>query len=134
MTLRAKLSAEHAELDRLADRMLAIVAQAAPTADFATVRWRLNHVLSVHLAQEDRHLYPALQRSRDAATRALASRFAKEMGSLADSHRVYCTRWPREEIEADWAGYARETRTIMQLLRKRIRREELELYGRLEAA
>ena len=134
MTLRAKLSAEHAELDRLADRMLTIVTQTAPPPDFATIRWRLNHVLGVHLAQEDRHLYPALERSSDRLTRALARRFAEEMGGLATIHQRYCVRWPREAIEADWSGFCRDTRAIMQLLRRRIRREELELYIRLEAA
>lgn len=134
MTLRTKLAADHVELDHLAERLQAIVAGPAPTADFAAVRWRLNHRLTVHLAQEDNYLYPMLARSSDPVTRALADRSAKDMGSLFEQHRAYSARWSGKAIETDWPGFARETRAIMALLRKRIHHEELELYHRLDAA
>jgi len=132
MTLRDTLSAEHAELDQLAETLLTMVSEPRPPAAFSATRWRLNHVLTVHLAKEDQHLYPTLQQSDNAGTRALADRFAHEMGGLAAAHQAYCATWPIEAVEADWTGFRRETRLVMTLLRQRIQREETQLSTRLD--
>ena len=132
MNLRTTLANEHAELTTLADRLAAIIAAPAPDADFSSVRWRLNTVLSVHLAKEDRLLYPLLRRSADSTTRALAERFDAEMGGLANLHRDYCARWPIAAVEADWPGFCHDTRTLIALLRRRMAREDSQLYPRID--
>ena len=129
MTLKAGLSAEHAELDTLARRMVqAVSSPDGPPDDFASIRWRLNHVLSVHLAKEDKHLYPALAKAASPVVQSTAKRFADEMGGLAAAHTAYVGKWPVTAIAADWHGFARDTRTVMGLLRQRITREDRELY------
>ena len=134
MTLRETLSAEHDELDRLAERMLTIVTGDAPTDDLSSTRWRLNHVLAIHLAKEDGFLYPDLARSHSASVRSLAQRFATEMGGMSATYRAYCARWTLQALNADWSGFCNDTRKVMMLLRRRIQREELELYRRIDAA
>jgi hemerythrin-like domain-containing protein len=132
MNLRKTLADEHIELATLADRLSAIVAADAPDPDFSPVRWRLNTVLSLHLAKEDRLLYPSLRSSADSTTRALAERFQAEMGDLADLHRDYCARWPIASVDADWPGFCYDTRALLALLRRRIVREDSQLYPRID--
>ena len=128
---RAILSKEHAELDMLAVQLLDEVAAAAPSAKVSALRWRLNHVLMVHLAKEDRLVYPELLASP--ATRALAQRFAEEMGGLAEAYLAYNAAWPIERVEAEWAAFGTATRGVMRALRQRILREERDLYPRIAA-
>lgn len=134
MMTREILSAEHAELDRLATELLAIVsAGAGRAADLSAVRWRLNRVLLMHLAKEDRLLYPRLQACGDVRTEAMATRFAREMGGLAEAYLAYANGWTHNRILGDWDGFAADTRKIVRALRQRIEREERDLYPLLTA-
>ena len=132
MVDREILSKEHAELDALAVRLLAMVDGVGPDTGLSALRWRLNHVLMVHLAKEDKLLYPKLLAFPE--TRALARRFAEEMGGLAEAYLAYYAAWPIERVEADWAGFGAATRGVMKALRQRILREERDLYPRIAQA
>ncbi|MGE9842480.1 hemerythrin domain-containing protein [Selenomonas bovis] len=46
---------------------------------------RLAELLTVHLAAEDKFLYPSLARSEDEHIRTTAARFDEEMGHLAST-------------------------------------------------
>ncbi len=123
------LTNEHAELEALAARLLAQVRADRPRVDgLSALRWRLNHVLMVHLAQEDNLLYPALLASRDPVARRTAERFCEQMGDLGASYRAYNSEWTFDRVAADWRGFANATRTMMAALRRRIQREESKLY------
>lgn len=129
MIERTELSAEHAELDVLAERLIRQVTQpGGPDSDLASIRWRLNHVLMVHLAKEDRHLYPQLQNCGEARVQALAKRFADEMGNLAEVYLAYTNEWTAQKIAGDARGFSTATLSVMRALRQRILREERDLY------
>lgn len=135
MLNRTILSAEHAELIDIAD--LFAIELRAPTPDIerlAALRLRFSRVLLLHLAQEDHLLYPTLKRTTDAPTRDLAARFESEMGQLGDTYRNYVARWSSIAIAQDWDGFRTETRALLAALRRRIRREETELYPRIPMA
>lgn len=135
MIERTALSAEHAELDLLAERLIRQVTQpGGPDSDLASIRWRLNHVLMVHLAKEDRHLYPQLQRCAEDRVRALATRFATEMGNLADVYLAYTNEWTAQKIAGDQRGFSTATLRVMRALRQRILREERDLYPMISSA
>ena len=129
MLSREQLSKEHAELDALAVRLLETLDAERPPVGLSALRWRLNHLLMVHLAKEDKLLYPSLLAMP--AARALAQRFADEMGGLASTYLAYNAAWPIERIEQDWAGFGAATRGVMKALRQRILREERDLYPRI---
>ena len=129
MLNREQLSKEHAELDALAVRLLEAVEAASPPTGLSALRWRLNHVLMVHLAKEDKLLYPSLMAMP--TTKALAQRFSDEMGGLAEAYLAYNSAWPIERVEAEWAGFGVATRGVMKALRQRILREERDLYPRI---
>ena len=129
MLSRELLSAELADI---ANQILHLLNPGLPAmTELSALRWRLSRVLMVHLAREDGSLYPGLQRSPDAATRALAAQFEAQMGTLAQDYRDYTARWPAEAIGADWAGFRTDTRRVMLALKRRIQREEIELYPRI---
>ena len=129
MLTREALSSEHAELEALAEKLIAEVAKPERDAKaLATIRWRLNHLLAVHLAKEDNLLYPQLQNCGKARTEAIATRFAQEMGGLAAVYLEYSSRWTSDRIAPEWEAFKAETRKVMQALCDRIRREERYLY------
>lgn len=133
MLSRKTLSAEHDELRRLAQALIACVA--APQADPAQLgplRWSLTRQLLAHLAKEDALLYPRLRAGRDPRAAAVATRFAADMGALADRYRAYMSTWPAERIAGDWLAFGRATRQVLQLLLQRIEREETVLYTLIE--
>lgn len=135
MLSRETLSREHAELDALALQLLDHVkSRTCDTEGLSALRWRLNHVLMVHLAKEDKLLYPRLKASGEPRTRGLADRFAEEMGGLGATYGAYTAEWTMERVAADWPGFAVATRTGMRALRQRIQREERDLYPCLDAA
>lgn len=133
MITRQTLTAEHRELDAMAGEMLELVSLAAPDWDrLARLRWRFNRLLLAHLAKEDRLLYPRLcQRGGDIG--GLASRFRDEVGGLASDYLAYSAKWPPRAIESDWPAFGQHTRGIIAALRRRILREENELYPLIEA-
>ncbi len=133
MMTRQTLSAEHAVLDNLAERLIAAVAgPIPPTATLSAIRWRLNRVLMLHLAKEDQYLYPQIAASTDKRAAAMASKFAADMGGLAAQYLAYVSKWTPDGIAHEWDAFAVDTRKVMGALRQRILREERDLYPLIE--
>lgn len=85
--------------------------------------------LRAHLALEDRHLYPTLLRSSSATVRATAKSFMDEMGGLVKQVESYAGRWPHAmAIQRDPSAFAADTQGLLRALRRRIAREDADLY------
>lgn len=135
MITRAILSAEHAQLDALATEMLTVIAAAKqPPTELSALRWRMNHLLMVHLAKEDQYLYPHLQTNGAPRAASLAKRFSQEMGGLAAAYLSYTSQWTAQRMAEDWPGFIADTRKIILALRQRILREERDLYPLIDEA
>lgn len=96
--------------------------------------WRLLGELSgkivVHLAGEDRWLYPELRSCGDTNAEAVAIRFSTEMGYIAEAFKAYATRWlAPNAIGSNPQGFIEETRDVARTLHDRMRREHTELYA-----
>lgn len=90
---------------------------------------------SVHLAIEDRSLYPRCQAHLDAAIRTTAARFLTEMGGLSAEVDAYRRSWPGPlAIGRDPARFVTETRRLLAALTARVAREERELYDLIDRA
>ena len=99
---------------------------------FATIS-QLSGILSVHLAAEDKYLYPALQKDPAAHIQQLAAKFSREMGTLADVYKAYRVRFMlTSQIEADPALFLQETARVLQALSNRLQKEDKELYPLLK--
>jgi hypothetical protein len=91
-------------------------------------------VLKLHLAAEDRALYPALLRHKDATLKALAAKYMSEMGGLVTTFGSYLGKWPTAvAIGANGNSFRSETTSLFQAVKKRIDRENGELYVRVDS-
>lgn len=85
--------------------------------------------LKVHLALEDRILYPALQSSPNENVRSLSQQFSDEMGGIAKVFQSYMDKWPHAmAIEERPQEFVDDTQGILEVLGKRIEKEENVLY------
>ena len=90
---------------------------------------KLAGTLRIHLAQEDRHLYPSLMASAQGGAAATAREFFEEMGQLAPVLDAFVQKWRNPEaMAAQWATYRTEQDAVFGALLDRIRRENEILY------
>lgn len=90
---------------------------------------KLAGVINIHLAMEDKSLYPALLTHQNAVVRSTAKKFMDEMGSIRQAFESYMRKWPAStSIQNNPTEFARETANLFNALSKRIARENSELY------
>lgn len=90
---------------------------------------QLAGTLRVHLAMEDKALYPRLTTHANERLKTLASRYADEMGGIHDEFATYVSRWPSHvAIARDAEGFVAESKRVFAALSARIDREDTELY------
>jgi hemerythrin-like domain-containing protein len=111
-------------LDRLRDDTDRMTAYA-----FTMALAKLAGVLRIHLAQEDKVLYPQLMASTIPAVAEMAERFVAEMGQIGAVFMAYATKWRTvEAVLADTAQLRAETAALFAALGDRIHRENTILY------
>lgn len=127
----------HDEILSIAREINALLGPAIGDSDADTIRKLLSKLaglVNVHLAMEDKGLYPELLANGDASVKATARRFSDEMGSVAAAFVAYINAWPTSTaIKADAARFTTESKGIFNALSKRIHRENTELYVLLDA-
>jgi iron-sulfur cluster repair protein YtfE (RIC family) len=84
--------------------------------------------LSIHLAMEDKALYPRMIQADVENSKAMATAFKSEMGSIGQVFAAYNQKWQPAQMTADPAGFVRETQDLFGALGKRIERENGQLY------
>lgn len=92
------------------------------------IRWQMARLLIAHLAQEDRHFYPAIEQYGDASARDTAAQFLREMGGLSNVFSIYMSQWSDDRIVMEWTAFCAETKSILDALRQRVEREDRLLY------
>lgn len=127
--LTASLRQQHAELARLLGDIASAAKAGLPGLDVRRLLIELSGKLTVHLAAEDRMVYPQLQASSDRQVAAMAKRFADEMGGLGAAFKAFSHRYATgPAIEADRAGFAKDFAAIIAAISARVKAEETELY------
>lgn len=132
MNLLTNYTEKHKEIMDDATAILKLLEPGPGVKDADEVRKLLSFLagkLKVHLAAEDRFLYPMLLESNDAAVRKTAEAFVKEMGGIYGSFSDFLNRWPsgaaiREKDDI----FSAEMKKMIQSLAERIHREDSELY------
>ncbi|HMJ51573.1 MAG TPA: hemerythrin domain-containing protein [Polyangiaceae bacterium] len=90
---------------------------------------RLKGKLVVHSSMENEALYPRLLQHADPAVRALAQDLFEELGGIYGTFAAHHEKWSSiEVIQADPSTYARHTQEIFGKLKRRMDREDNELY------
>lgn len=123
-----ELRGQHERIMRLAAELHKAVDGDGQLQPVAALRWRLARELMAHLAIEDRLFYPLLMRGSDPAAASTAMRFQAEMGGLSEDFTTYMARWNDLRIAKEWDAFRAETKTILNALAERARREEETLY------
>ncbi len=86
--------------------------------------------LNVHLAAEDKALYPRLLNAGDPEAKKLAERYISEMGNIAGVVKSYAQKWPSPgAIQKDPSTFVAETKSLFGALSNRIKKENNELYA-----
>lgn len=89
---------------------------------------KLAGLVKVHLAMEDKALYPSLATSSDPTVTATAKRFMTEMGGISEAFNKYYEKWTTQAIRDQSDAFIRETQRLFNILGQRIERENNELY------
>lgn len=85
--------------------------------------------LRVHLATEDKHMYPYLLQSEDAKVRDIAKDYADEMGHISQEFMDYKDGFnTRTKIINNPQEFVKETQQIFKILEERMFKEDTHLY------
>jgi hypothetical protein len=126
-----KFNQDHASLLASVETLRALV-QGGVAANAAAIAHQLvamSAAVKLHLAAEDRVLYPALANAADPEVARVGRQFQQERGGLAASYGAFVSRWnAAARLAADPEGFRDEANTVFKALHQRIQREGRELY------
>lgn len=128
---------QHNEILGIAGKIAEIIRSGRTAQEATTIRNALNTFggkLTVHLAMEDKAVYPALARHADPRVRQVAQKYATEMGGLVNTVKDYLAHWQAKRIEADPQGFAQATQGVFSALAARVAAENKELYPLVDQA
>lgn len=90
---------------------------------------RFSAKLNMHLAMEDRALYPRLMASDNKEISKTAQDFLDEMGGIKKVLEAYIFRWSvQREMKENYQDFEKETKGLIAALGQRIERENNILY------
>ena len=103
-------------------------------AEIHSLLMKLTGKLKIHLAQEDRSLYPRIIESNNTSAANAAKHFQDEMSDLSSAYLAFAERWSTPScISENTEDFTRESSAVFQALSKRIDRENRELYPLVDA-
>ena len=115
-------------------RNLAKAGAANNATEIARLIVAMSSTIKLHLAVEDRALYPALQRGTDVDLARMGQRYQQEMGSIARAYDSFSRRWNRpESVRRDEGGFRDDANRVLRMVHERMQRENREFYPRIEA-
>ncbi|WP_028840123.1 hemerythrin domain-containing protein [Thermomonas fusca] len=131
-SIRSDHEALYASMDELR-RLLATGVAESADALFVELR-KLSATIKLHLAIEDRMLYPALANASDAQVAVIGKRFQHEMGGLAAAYEDFAARWDTTiRIGAEPERFRDEAACLLDALHARIQHEDRELLPLAES-
>lgn len=111
------------------EKLLDPAAAGQKAAEISKLLVVLSGKITFHLGMEDKYLYPLLQGSNAPNLKAMADEYIKDMGSLAGAFKDYMASWSfSKRIEENSPEFITQTKAVFAALKKRIEREESDLY------
>lgn len=93
----------------------------------------LGTVVKLHLAIEDRILYPAVRQARDARIAAMGESYQQEMKGIANACIRFVAKWSDPGRVTDEPEVFRsEANTVLRNVYQRMQRENREFYPAIE--
>ena len=94
---------------------------------------QLSGIIKMHLASEDKYVYPVLMQQKNITIKTTAEVFVNEMGAFAKVFEEYKMRYlGASKIAENAAAFLSETEKVILALKDRIRKENLSLYPLLQ--
>ena len=123
---------EHQEILKTIEEMEKFLNEASiqnDTQNLVDVSAKLSGQIKIHLAMEDKNLYPKLIASPDENVQKVAKKYQEEMGGIGKVYRKYLDTWDSSDVlKENPQKFIIETNEIFKALKNRIECEEKELY------
>jgi hemerythrin-like domain-containing protein len=95
----------------------------------------MSSIIKLHLAVEDKILYPALQSANNASLAKMGKMFQDEMTSIARAYLDFARKWNNASAVATHAEKFRsDANTVLRVLYERMRKENTDFYPVIEAS
>lgn len=95
---------------------------------------KMSAIIKMHLAIEDKSLYPALARCHDGEMVTKGRQFQLEMGTIASSYEKFAYKWnTAQKLQDDEEGFRADANVVLRRLHERMQRENVDLYPKVEA-
>jgi len=92
-------------------------------------------LIKLHLAVEDRSLYPALEASGEGELVRLSHRYQDEMEGIAGAYLQFAARWnTARSVSLAPEAFREQANLVLRQLYERIQREDREFYPAIDAA
>lgn len=103
-------------------------------ADIAQRIVAMSGIVKLHLAVEDRLLYPALEASGNKALAGMSQRYRSEMEGIAGSYLHFAAKWNTAlHLSTEPDAFRQEANHVLKALYERMKREDREFYPAIEA-
>jgi len=104
-------------------------------ADISRAIIAMSSTIKLHLAVEDKFLYPALENTSDVHLARMGKRFQDEMASIASAYLAFARRWNTPStVSQNPEGFRSDANSVLKVLYDRMRREDLDFYPAVEAS
>ena len=104
-------------------------------ADISARIVAMSGVIKLHLAVEDRTLYPALESSGDLALARMSVHYRGEMDGISGAYLAFAGKWntPRQLLEQP-ETFRDEANVVLKMLYERMKKEDREFYPAIESS
>jgi iron-sulfur cluster repair protein YtfE (RIC family) len=95
----------------------------------------MSSTIKLHLAVEDKILYPALQNANNVSLASMGKRFQDEMTSIAHAYLTFARKWNTAAIVShNPEGFRSDANSVLRTLYDRMRKEDTDFYPVVEAS
>lgn len=127
-----KLNNQHSELKKIIANLSDLLHPdiiKSNSIELASMLTKFSSKMNLHLALEDKILYPNLISHSDRKISQKAKIFMKEMGNIKKEFGIYINRWRfSSNINSIPMDFINESHSIFEVLSKRIKREDEDLF------
>jgi hemerythrin-like domain-containing protein len=130
---------KHQHLDILgAIAALRTLVQSGITGHAADIAQRIiamSGMVKLHLAVEDRLLYPALEASGNSSLANMSKRYRDEMSGISGAYLNFAAKWNSARLLVEQPEVFRdEANQVLKTLYERMKKEDREFYPAIEAS
>ncbi|GAB3552242.1 hypothetical protein GCM10027343_37510 [Noviherbaspirillum agri] len=104
-------------------------------ADISQAIISMSSTIKLHLAVEDKLLYPALENTGNAQLARMGKRFQDEMTGIASAYLAFARRWNTPfTVSQNPEAFRSDANSVLKVLYERMRREDTDFYPVVEAS